>query len=46
MNIAEQEEDGQNYNFEAAFGDIETIIQAVTKDNTNVLIDNTDWEKT
>ena len=37
---------GQNYNFEAVFGDIEAIVQAVAKDDTTLLIDNTDWKKT
>ena len=32
---------GQNYNFEAAFGDIEAIVQVVAKDDTALLIDNT-----
>ena len=36
---------GQNYNFEAAFGDIEAIVQAVAKEDTTLLIDNSDWKK-
>ena len=36
---------GQNYNFEAAFGDIEAIVQAVAKDDTALLIKHTDRKK-
>ena len=36
---------GQNYNFEAAFGDIEAIVKAVAKEDTTLLIDNSDWKK-